>query len=245
MVSPPAEHHLAFPLLEAQWLCQTFVHWPYEPAVVQALLPPGLSADLYHDAAWVSFTPFLMSRVRPPGPPAGRRAAFLETNLRTYVRLEDGTEALWFFSLEVSSALMLTARLAGAPYHLGDLSLRTRGDGSITYTGVRRGGSPSYHLTVRPGRALVPGERDIWLTSRWRAVTRRAGRLWQTPVTHEPWPLSAAREDGLQESLTRAAGLPPPDGAPVLHFSPGVRRVRLGAPRPVSRRGSGAGPQRP
>ncbi|WP_370417151.1 YqjF family protein [Streptomyces sp. QH1-20] len=235
MVSSSAEHRVTFPLLKAQWLCQTFVHWPYEPAVVQSALPPGLSADLYDDAAWVSFTPFLMSHVRPPGPSAAPRATFPETNLRTYVRLEDGTDALWFFSLEVSSALMLTARLAGAPYHLGDLSLRTRGDGSITYTGVRRGGTPSYHLTVRPGPALVPDGRDIWLTSRWRAVTRRAGRLWQTPVEHEPWPLSTAREDGLEQSLTQAAGLPPPDGTPVLHFSPGVRRVRLGAPRPVAR----------
>lgn len=74
----------------AEWLNQTFLHWPYEPAAVLALLPPGLTVDEYDNAAWVS----LMSRVRPPGLPATSLVSFPETNLRTYVRLPDGRDAL-------------------------------------------------------------------------------------------------------------------------------------------------------
>ncbi|MEU0009099.1 DUF2071 domain-containing protein [Streptomyces sp. NPDC006314] len=78
---------------------------------------------------------------------------------------------------------------------------------------------------------------DVWLTSRWRAFTRHLGAVWETPVEHAPWPLREARLDAMEETLTRAAGLPPPATEPVVHFSDGVRNVRLGVSRPVRRRG--------
>ncbi|MGW7522399.1 DUF2071 domain-containing protein [Streptomyces sp. NPDC054783] len=68
---------------------------------------------------------------------------------------------------------------------------------------------------------------------RRRCHSLRLGMMWETPVEHEPWPLRAARPDGVEETLTRAAGLPPPGAEPLLHFSEGVRRVRFGLSRPV------------
>ncbi|WP_340375455.1 DUF2071 domain-containing protein [Streptomyces sp. SS7] len=41
--------------------------------------------------------------------------------------------------------------------------------------------------------------------------------------------------------LTGAAGLPAPLGEPVVHFSEGVRQVRLGATRPCARRPGASG----
>ncbi len=73
----------------------------------------------------------------------------------------------------------------------------------------------------------------MWLTSRWRAYTRHLGRLWETPVTHEPWPLRAASVLEVEESLTAAAGLPAPVGEPLVHYSDGVRDVRIGVSRVV------------
>jgi uncharacterized protein len=231
MVSSTAEQHISRPMLTAGWLHQTFLHWPCEPAAVQAQLPSGLTVQQYDDTAWVGLTPFLMSGIGPPGLPTGPALSFPETNLRTYVRLPDGRDALWFLSLEVSSALMLAARAVGAPYHVGDLGLHVGDDGTVTYAGTRRGGGPSYRLTVRPGAPIVADERDLWLVSRWRAVTRCAGALWEIPVAHEPWSLAAVEIEDLQESLTRAAGLPVAGGRPVAHFSRGVRRVRFAVPR--------------
>ncbi|MCF6522709.1 YqjF family protein [Streptomyces sp. JJ36] len=233
MVSLTAEQQVSLPMLKVGWLHQTFVHWPYDPAAVQALLPSGLTVDTYDDAAWVSLTPFLMSRLRMPGLPATALASFPETNLRTYVRLPDGRDALWFLSIEVSSAVMLTAHAIGVPYYVGDLSLHVGEDGTVAYAGTRRGGEPSYRLTVRPGTPIAAEERDLWLTSRWRAATRRAGRLWEVPVDHEPWPLATVGIEEFQQSLLRAAALPPAAGEPLAHFSEGVHRVRLGVPRRV------------
>lgn len=240
---------MGLPVLRMGWVTQPFVHWAFDVADVQRLLPPGLTADEYDGRAWVSLTPFVMAAVRPPGVPAAGPvrwlATFPETNLRTYVRGPDGRDGLWFLSIEVSSAAMalVTRGLIGAPYHLGDLSV-TEGEGVFGFAGTRRGGRPAYRLRVRPGEPLRPTERDVWLTSRWRAYTRRFGTLLETPVEHEPWPLRTAVIDELDETLTAAAGLPRPPEEPLAHYSPGVEGVRIAPPRLAGphRRGRGDAP---
>jgi uncharacterized protein YqjF (DUF2071 family) len=235
VVAYGAEQRVRLPALRAGWLTQTFVHWPFPPQAVQALLPAELVVDEYEGAAWVGLTPFVMADVRPPGVPATLPGlpTFAETNLRTYVRHRDGRDGLWFLSLDVACPVMLAARAVGAPYHPGTLSLSANG-GTVSYAGSRWLGDASYRVVVRPGDPIEPAERDLWLTSRWRAYTRRLGVLWVTPVEHEPWPLADAAVDVLEETLTTAAGLPAPGGEPVVHFSEGVRHVRLGPSRPCA-----------
>ncbi|MFB0617710.1 YqjF family protein [Streptomyces sp. AGS-58] len=231
MVSYGPEQRVHTPVLRAGWLTQTFVHWPYSPGQVQRLLPAGLVVDTFDGAAWVGLTTFVMAGVRPPGSPVAL-PSFAETNLRTYVRDRDGRDGLWFLSIEVACPVMLAARAVGVPYHLGRLDVSRPAD-TLVYTGVRRGGGPRYHLAVRPGTPIRPDPRDVWLTSRWRAYTRQLGALWETPVEHAPWPLRAARLDRVEETLTGAAGLPPSGTEPTVHFSDGVRDVRLGVSRPL------------
>ncbi|WP_225834483.1 YqjF family protein [Streptomyces sp. NK08204] len=233
MVSYGPEQRVPVPALRAHWLTQTFVHWACPADQVQRLLPEGLTVDVCDGWAWVSLTPFVMADVRPPGFPAAL-PSFPETNLRTYVRGRDGRDGLWFLSIEVGSPVMLAARTIGAPYHLGRLEL-SHGSDVLAYTGSRGRGGPSYRVAVRVGEPVPPTRRDVWLTSRWRAFTRSFGMLWETPVEHEPWPLRAARLDGLEETLTRAAGLPPLTQEPLVHFSDGVHKVRLGISHPVGR----------
>ncbi|UUU27873.1 YqjF family protein [Streptomyces sp. DSM 40750] len=235
MVAYGSEQRVRVPALRARWLTQAFVHWPFPPERVQALLPEGLAVDEYDGTAWVSLTPFLMADVRVPGLPAAVPGlpTFAETNLRTYVRAPDGRDGLWFLSIEVACPLMLGARAVGAPYNLGRLRVSRHGD-TVSYAGARWSATPSYRLVVRPGEPITPRDRDVWLTSRWRAYTRRLRAIWETPVEHEPWPLHVATVDVLEETLTGAAGLPPPLAEPVAHFSPGVGHVRLGFSRPRS-----------
>jgi uncharacterized protein len=238
MTSALPEERVGLPVLTMRaWARQTFVHWPCDPDRLEALLPAGLEPHLYEGAAWVSFTPFVMERVRAagslglPGP-----STFPESNLRTYVRGPDGRDGLWFLSIDVPQPALAAAARGGAgvPYHLASMLVEQQADG-LRYAGSRRGGGPSYRLRVRPGVPLRPSERDVWLTSRWRAYSRRLGVLWETPVWHEPWPLRSAVVEELEEDVMAAAGLPPSTALPppLVHFSGGARRVRMGVPRPA------------
>src|SRR6266542_3617808 len=67
------------PVMLQHWRRLTFLHWPYPPPAVQALLPPGLEVETFDGAAWVGLVPFLMDGVGRPacrrchGRPASRR----------------------------------------------------------------------------------------------------------------------------------------------------------------------------
>jgi uncharacterized protein YqjF (DUF2071 family) len=59
------------------------------------------------------------------------------------------------------------------------------------------------------------------------------GQLVVTPVAHEPWPLRNAQVVRAEQSLTQTVGLELPPEPDVVHFSDGVRHVRIGPPARV------------
>ena len=64
-------------------------------------------------------------------------------------------------------------------------------------------------LTVRVGDEVEPTPLEIWLTARWGAHTRKAGRTWWVPNEHGPWPLRAAEILELDDDLLSAGGVVP------------------------------------
>jgi uncharacterized protein YqjF (DUF2071 family) len=54
------------PVMRQRWERLTFLHWPFEAAHVQRLLPGGLETETFDGAAWVGLVPFYM-RVAAPG----------------------------------------------------------------------------------------------------------------------------------------------------------------------------------
>jgi uncharacterized protein len=251
MVSATAEQHVSVPLLRASWDALTFVHWRVAPERVQALLPSGLEVDVYDGSAWVGLTPFVMGNMRPLGVPdlpgglrvpGSRRLPRLadvsstpETNLRTYVRGPDGRDGLWFLTIDTGSAALAAAIRAavGAPYHRARMSVEPD-ERTVRYAGSRRGSHEAYRLEIEPGEPIVPSELDVWVSSRWRAYTRHVGRLLVTPVEHEPWPLRRATLRSLEQNLTDSVGLPGLGEPTLVHYSDGVRKVRLGRPAVVA-----------
>jgi uncharacterized protein YqjF (DUF2071 family) len=85
-------------------------------------------------------------------------------------------------------------------------------------------------IAVERGGAIEAGELETFLTARFRLYSLRRGRLLYAEVEHAPWPLQSARLVNLEQTLTDTAGLPRPEGEPLVHFSPGVE-VRAGPPR--------------
>jgi uncharacterized protein YqjF (DUF2071 family) len=52
------------------WSSITFLHWSYQPQVVQRLLPGSLRVHDFDGRAWVGVTPFLLQDLRTPVAPA-------------------------------------------------------------------------------------------------------------------------------------------------------------------------------
>jgi uncharacterized protein YqjF (DUF2071 family) len=69
---------------------------------VRPLVPAALEVERHEGHAWITLIPFLIAESRPAWLPRMLASAFLETNLRTYVRGPDGEHGIYFFSLENS-----------------------------------------------------------------------------------------------------------------------------------------------
>ena len=221
------------------WSDLTFLHWPYEPEALQRILPAGLEPDTFDGAAWVGLIPFSMEHIRPPGIPAGIPwiGTFPETNVRTYVRGPDGVPGVWFCSLDITrlGAVLVSWLTYKIPYVWSKMSYAAVGD-FRSYRSARRWPGPRgarsevvAQIGDRIGDADLT-DLDHFLTARWGlwAQTKRGPRY--APVDHAPWVLHHATVHHLGEDLIRACGLPAPQGAPHVRYSPGVD-VRIGIPR--------------
>ena len=90
-----ADRLVRLPVNFQNWEYLTFLHWSYEPSVVQALIPEGLTVQDWEGQTWVGITPFQLARVRGPvRVPIPGWQAFPELNVRAYVRTEDGRDGI-------------------------------------------------------------------------------------------------------------------------------------------------------
>lgn len=234
---PDPPHRVRVPVMRHDWQTATFLHWPYDPQVVQRLLPSGLTVETRHDAAWVGLVPFRITVRGPVGPAPRWLNAIPETNVRTYVIGPDGRPGVWFFSLDIASPDAVAAARAGwgLPYFWSRMTV-AESDREVTYRCRRRNGRGTVSLVhVRVGQSLAPdevGEFEHFLTARFGLWSRPYGVLMYTPASHPAWRLAGARVEVLDDELVTATGLPAPTSDPLVHFSVGVS-VRIGLPHPL------------
>jgi uncharacterized protein len=205
-------------LMDQYWNDLAFVHWPVDPGSVAQLFPAGTRPDVWEDGfTYVALVPFAMrgagfGRSRPV-PYFG---SFLETNIRLYSVDDAGRHGVLFRSLETARlAIVPFARGAfGIPYTWARMSLSVVGD-LVTYESVRRWPRRGLHsrLSLRIGAETTATPLETFLTARWGAHSRVAGRTVWVPNEHGPWPLRSAEalqldDDLLDASGVRAAGPP-------------------------------------
>lgn len=231
-VTAPALPRPAF--TSQRWTDLTFVHWPVEPASIAHVFPPGSRPDVFADGmTYVGLVPFAMSElalgISVPIPFFG---SFLETNVRLYSTDDAGRHGVLFRSLETArlAVVPITRISLGIPYTWAKMRL-TRDGRTITYDSLRR--LPHRGLrcrvTVEVGAPVEPTPLEIWLTARWGAHTRKAGRTWWVPNAHDPFPLHAADVLELDDELVAAAGVRAAGERLRAIYSPGVR-TRFGRP---------------
>ena len=233
--SPAVAEHVRRPVMLQGWKDLTYVHFPYDPEVVQRRLPPGLEVDTFEGRAWVGLVAFHMEDIRlPQTPPLPYLSTFPETNVRTYVRGPYGRQGVWFDSLDITRLIPVLVALGTyrLPYRWSKMSIEHRNE-NVIYRAKRRWPGPrgaSSTIVARPGMPITATALESFLTARWGLYSSFGKSLAYAPVDHAPWPLQAATLVDFEDRLIEAAGYPPPAGDPLVHYSAGVD-VRIGLPR--------------
>jgi uncharacterized protein YqjF (DUF2071 family) len=232
------EEQIGRPLSAHEWRDVSFLHWRYDAATIQGLVPAGLTVQTLDGTAWVSLV-LLRMRVGPPLTGLRRPAQrVLEANLRTYVSDAAGWPAVYFLSIDCDSwTTCAGGRAVGVRYFPAEAHMARYGD-DLHYWGRRRrlpgaaagGAAAAYDIAVRPGDPMVAGVMDDWLTARFAVESALGPVRLRTPASHSRWPLRAATVLHCDQTLLRAAGLEPPGADPLAHYSRGVADVLLGWP---------------
>jgi uncharacterized protein YqjF (DUF2071 family) len=210
------------PAMYQSWQNLLFLHWRFDPDVVQRSLPEGLTVDTHDGAAWVGIVPFYMRNIRPwwfrtvPG-----ISNFLEVNLRTYVYDCHGTPGVWFYSLDANQGLAVKwgRGLFSLPYWPSRMSAVEGADGAIDFCSHRTGTDPALATQFRyraasPPRHAAPGSLEFFLVERYILFARgRRGGLFSGQVYHPPYAISDAEVSRSDDHLIAisSVGLPRPD----------------------------------
>ena len=214
---------VARPVMLQRWSWLTFIHWRYDPAVIERLLPPALECDTFDGSAWVGLVPFYIPQLNIASLPSVPWACtFPETNVRTHVRGPEGRTGIWFFTLEAARLLaVIGARLTyRLPYRWAAMSVSKQGN-IVEYRSRRLPpfGKGETNLAMEISATRDWGDFDFFLTARFRLYTAHRGRVAFADVEHRPWPLQTAHALRLDQNLVEMSGVPKPSGAPVLHYS--------------------------
>jgi uncharacterized protein YqjF (DUF2071 family) len=216
------------PFMIHTWADLAFLHWPFEPKLLQALLPPSLQVDCFDGAAWVGLIPFRLSVRLPPFLPSIRGLSrTLEVNVRTYVRGPDGRRGIWFLSLDANCLplVLITRVWYRIPYMWAGLEFRRSGQ-VVQYQSSRRlprqtDADVRVHLLLESeADDLSPLEQ--FLTCRWRLYSPGVRGIMASQIDHPSWPLIRTRPLEIDSGLLAPLGLKTPSEPPMALFSPGV-----------------------
>jgi hypothetical protein len=224
----PTRRPTAVAVMRQRWARLGFLHWPVPPDQVQALLPAGLTVDIWQGQAWVGLVPFVVTGARPAFLPAlPGLSRFDEVNVRTYVHLRGRDPGVWFFSLDASGrvAVATARRFFKLGYRLARMRAEEGPDGRVSFLSrrLRPGPLPATCALEYGPRGPVtraaPDTLEHFLLERYLLYASDGRRLYQGRVHHAPYPVQPGTVTGLQEDLVAAAGLVRPPAEPLVHYA--------------------------
>ena len=222
------------PVMYQTWCDLLFLHWEWDPAEIQALLPPGLYVDTCGQMAYVGVTPFFMKDVRASFlPEIPGTANFLELNVRTYVYDRNGVPGVWFFSLDCNHnlAVLMARFMYSLPYFSAEMEAK-EDSGWYQYrchrAGEREKATFHYRKEDRTVNCL-PGSLPFFLAERYLlyAYSPSAGKLYSARVHHAPWQLFHAHLGKWDETMLRVNKLDPKLRPPAHQWIAAPVRVKI------------------
>lgn len=207
------------------WHNLLFAHWRVDVSEVRRAVPADFEFDLFDGEAWLGVVPFHMTNVGLRATPAlPWISAFLELNVRTYVRVE-GRPGVYFFSLDAARWLAVAAArtLLNLPYHTADLTMQAVGDG-LRYESTRRTREPAeFKATYEPASAPYAaraGSIEYFLTERYCLYHHnRRGHPYRLDIHHPPWALQVAHAEIVVNSMAAGTHVTLKGAPALLHFA--------------------------
>ena len=227
-------------LMHQNWYHLLFLHWEIAAAELQRLIPPELTIDTFEGKAYVGLVPFTLTGVRPVmTPPLPWISNFHEVNVRTYVHRNGRDPGIWFFSLDASSSIAVTAARAAykLPYFHSQFDFVESNHpipciDFVSHRDDPHGTTPAnsrmrYQAMEGIVTHAAPGTIEHFLIERYVLYTTDSDhRLYSARVHHQPYPVQRAELFDMEETLIWAAGIKRSDALPLRHYV-GEVKVRI------------------
>jgi uncharacterized protein YqjF (DUF2071 family) len=204
-----------------RWENLLFLHWFYDPEVIQRTLPKGLHVDTFEGKASVGLVPIFLRNVRPRFVPAIPYVSdFLELNLRTYVYDDRGLPGVFFYSLSCHQRLVVEGarRILGLRYEHAMMEGSANAVGLTTLICQRPGEKAVDRFAYEPLSACTslaePGSLEFFLIERYSLFAGNDGELTTISVRHEPYRLGSVKISSWGEHEFTMARLPAPNRRP-------------------------------
>ncbi|WP_276271627.1 DUF2071 domain-containing protein [Haloarcula litorea] len=212
-----------------------FCHWPVDADALAAAVPDWLTVERFDGTAWVTALAHTVASADTFGVSLTRPAEWV--NVRTPVRGPDGQRGVRFLAVytadEVASALGGPG--LGLPIREGEVTRADEGSGRRRRT-LTADGRRVFDVRYTPGDgdpgSAPPDSLARFLVERERYFASDAlGTRLVGSVSGDDWPLAPVAADAGAAPLD-ALSLPPAEGDPVVHYSPG-KTLSLAPPVPV------------
>jgi uncharacterized protein YqjF (DUF2071 family) len=240
--------------LTAEWRYLVMLNYEVPPALLEPLVPAGVTLDLWAGRALVSVVGFRFLRTRVLGVPVPLHRDFDEVNLRFYVRHVTPTGEVrrgvtFVQELVPRRAIALVARLAyNEPYRAVPMQSTapvgvTERPGRVSYRWRTAAGWQEVCATaVGAPAALVPSSEAAFVTEHYWGYTRqRDGGTVEYEVAHAPWRVWSAEAPALVADVAGVYGrhfVPALAGPPHSAFIAEGSPVIVYRPRLLARTGA-------
>jgi uncharacterized protein YqjF (DUF2071 family) len=175
--------------MKQYWKNLFFIHYAIPKDLVEEILPPNILCDSLNGKSYLGVVGFTMQKTNLAKFPYFSYPPFHELNLRTYVKLQGGKKAVYFFSLDANSriAVFLARQVFKLNYFYSPISYSVEGN-----VGEMKACLDSSSISVHKfeiGEDILTDPTAEFLVERYHFITKKNNTYYTGHLRHIPYRL--------------------------------------------------------